>query len=132
MKNYPADRNDFTLDDFRKQFEQIKRIGIKEILSNLPGMRELIPKGEDPEQELRHIQGMIDAMTKEERRKPQIINLHRCQRIARGSGTEADAVERFLHEFGKIREFMLQLAKLSMWERLRKISGLGDVGFSPN
>ena len=105
---------------------------MREILDNLPGMRELLPVSEDPERELRHIQGMIDAMTKEERRNPDLIDLNRCQRIARGSGTESPAVKTFLGEFDKIRDLMRQMSKMSIWERIRKITGPGDIGFSSN
>src|SRR6266851_5106578 len=59
---------DFTLDDFRKQFEQMQKMGpMKDMLASMPGMADVIPEGEDPEESLRRIQGMIDSMTKEER-----------------------------------------------------------------
>src|SRR5438046_2456362 len=64
---------DFTLDDFRKQFEQIQKMGMKDVLNSMPGMSDMIPDGEDPEQAFKRIQGMIDAMTKEEKRNPDII-----------------------------------------------------------
>ena len=80
---------DFTLDDFRKQFEQLKKVGLmRDALSALPGMRDMIPEGEDPEQAFRRIQGMIDAMTDEERRNPNIIDDACRLRIAAASGTE--------------------------------------------
>src|SRR5205807_1078791 len=53
---------DFTLDDFRKQFEQIQRMGMKDLISRMPGMSEMIPEGEDPDQAMKRFQGMIDAM----------------------------------------------------------------------
>src|SRR5262249_61540064 len=61
---------DFTLDDFRKQFAQFQQLGMKDVLTRIPGMSDVLPEGEDPEDALRQIQGMIDSMTKEERRNP--------------------------------------------------------------
>src|SRR5438128_7957890 len=68
---------DFNLDDFRKQFEAIKEMGMKDVLGSMPGMDGMIPEGEDPEDALKRIQGMIDSMTKEERRNPDIIDINR-------------------------------------------------------
>src|SRR5262249_55750860 len=81
-------KGDFTLDDFRKQFEQIAKLGMKDLISRMPGMGDMIPEGEDPELALKRIQGIIDSMTKEERRNPDIIDIGRRRRIAAGSGTE--------------------------------------------
>jgi signal recognition particle subunit SRP54 len=125
-------QGDFTLDDFRKQFEQMHKMGMKDILGSIPGMSDLIPDGEDPEQALRHIQGMVDSMTKEERRNPDIIDISRRQRIAKGSGTEPHEVKKFLGEFDKIRGLMRQMAKMSMWDRLKMMTGLSKMGaFNP-
>src|SRR5207244_3008884 len=54
-------QGDFTLDDFRKQFEQIAKLGMRDMISRMPGMGDLIPEGEDPEEALKRIQGMIDS-----------------------------------------------------------------------
>jgi signal recognition particle subunit SRP54 len=55
--------SDFTLDDFRKQFERLARTGsMRQIMASLPGIGDTIPEREDPEQALRRIQGMIDSM----------------------------------------------------------------------
>src|SRR6266849_6555857 len=85
---------DLTLEDFRRQFEQIQRMGMKDVLGSMPGMSDMIPDGEDPEQAFKRIQGMIDAMTKEERRNPDIIDIGRRRRIAAGSGTEPHEIDR--------------------------------------
>lgn len=125
---------DFTLDDFRKQFEQMKKMGpMKDMLSQMPGgMADLIPEGEDPEQSVRRIQGMIDSMTKEERRNPDIIDIGRRRRIAAGSGTEPHEIKQFINQFDQMRTLMRQLAKKSIWERLRMVTSLGKMGaFDP-
>jgi signal recognition particle subunit SRP54 len=125
---------DFTLDDFRKQFEQMKKMGpMKDMLAQMPGgMADLIPEGEDPEQSVRRIQGMIDSMTQEERRNPDIIDIGRRRRIAAGSGTEPHEIKQFINQFGQMRTLMRQLAKKSIWERLKMVTSLGKMGaFEP-
>jgi signal recognition particle subunit SRP54 len=124
---------DFTLDDFRKQFEQLKKMGsMKEVLSHMPGMSEMIPDDEDPETAFRRIQGMIDSMTKQERRNPDVIDIGRRRRIAAGSGTEPHEVKQFIGQFEQVRTLMRQMAKMSIWERIRMVTGLGKAGaFQP-
>jgi signal recognition particle subunit SRP54 len=119
---------DFNLDDFRKQFTQIQQIGMKDLISRMPGMEEMIPEGEDPEQALTRIQGMIDSMTKEERRNPDIIDMSRRRRIASGSGTQPQEVKQFLHQFDQVRTIMRQMAKMSMWERIKMVTGMSKMG----
>jgi signal recognition particle subunit SRP54 len=123
---------DFTLDDFRKQFEQLKQMGMRDLLSRLPGMSEMIPAGEDPEEAMGRIQGMIDSMTKEERRNPDIIDISRRRRIAAGSGTEPHEIKQFLAQFEQARTWMRQMAKMSIWQRVKMVTGLGKAGaFQP-
>ena len=84
----------FTLDDFRKQMSQASRLGsMSKIMSFIPGMGRLSGiLGEmnvDPDRELRRIGGLIDSMTPEERRRPEMIDSRRKKRIAAGAGVEA-------------------------------------------
>jgi signal recognition particle subunit SRP54 len=122
-------KGDFTLDDFRKQFAQMAKMGpMKEILGAMPGMSEMIPEGEDPEAALKRIQGMIDSMTKSERRNPDLIDMSRRRRIAAGSGTEPHEIKQFLNTFDQVRTLMRQMAQMSIWERLKMVTGLGKAG----
>jgi signal recognition particle subunit SRP54 len=124
---------DFTLDDFRKQFEQIQKMGsMKDLISQMPGMGGMIPEGEDPEGAMKRIQGMIDAMTKEERRNPDVIDISRRRRIAAGSGTEPHEIKQFVNQFDTVRTLMRQMAKMSIWDRVKMVTGLGKMGaFQP-
>jgi signal recognition particle subunit SRP54 len=126
-------KGDFTLDDFRMQFEQMKKMGgMRDLMSQMPGMSEMVPEGEDPEVAMKRIQGMIDSMTKEERRNPDIIDIGRRRRIASGAGIEPHEIKQFLHQFDQIRTLMRQMASMSMWQRLKMITGLGKAGmFQP-
>ena len=94
----------------------------------MPGMAEMIPEGEDAEGVFRRIQGMIDAMTKEERNNPDIIDLTRRRRIAAGSGTEPSEIKQFLNHFDQVRDLMRKMARMSIWERIKMVTGLGQQG----
>jgi len=127
------EKGDFTIDDFRKQFEQMKKMGpIKDVLGAMPGMDGLIPDGEDPESSVRRIQGIVDSMTKEERRNPDVIDINRRRRIAAGSGTEPHEIKQFLATFDHMRTMMREMAKMSMWDRMKMLTGLNKMGaFQP-
>jgi len=126
-------KGDFNLDDFRKQFSQMAKMGgMKELIGQMPGMGDMIPEGEDPDVAIRRIQGLIDSMTKEERRNPDIIDMSRRRRIASGSGVEPHEIKQFLVQFDQVRGFMRQMANMSIWERLKMVTGLGKAGmFQP-
>jgi signal recognition particle subunit SRP54 len=127
------EKGDFTLDDFRKQFAQLKQMGpMKDLLASMPGMSEMIPDGEDPEAAFKRLQGMIDSMTKEERRNPDIIDIGRRRRIAAGSGTEPHEIKQFLQQFEQVRTLMRQMAQMSIWERIKMVTGMSKMGaFQP-
>jgi signal recognition particle subunit SRP54 len=119
-------KGDFTLDDFRKQFEQLAKMGsMRDLLAAMPGnMASMIPEGEDPEESVKRIRGMIDSMTKEEKRNPDVIDIGRRRRIAAGSGTEPHEVKQFLNQFEQVRTIMRQMASMSVIERLKMVTGL--------
>jgi signal recognition particle subunit SRP54 len=125
-------QGDLTLQDFRGQLEQMKSMGLQDVLSRMPGMSEMIPPGEDPEEGLARFQGMIDSMTAEERRNPDIIDINRRRRIAQGSGTEPHEIKQFLNQFDQVRTLMRQMAKMSILDRVKMVTGLGKMGaFQP-
>ena len=75
---------------------------------------------------------MIDSMTKEERRNPDVIDMSRRRRIAAGSGTEPHEIKQFLGQFDQVRTMMRQMAQHVMWQRLKMITGMGKAGmFQP-
>jgi len=123
----------FTLDDFRKQFEMLKKMGnMKDLLASMPGFSEMIPEDEDPEVLFKRIQGMIDSMTKVERNNPDVIDLQRRRRIAAGCGVEASDVKQFLQHFDQVRDIARQMAQKSLWERIKMVTGMGQAGaFQP-
>ena len=101
-------RNEFTLEDFREQMRQLRKLGpLDQVLSMLPGMGSM--KGVDVdagEREMRRSGAIIDSMTPRERREPALINGSRRKRIARGSGTHVEDVNRLLKQFAQARKMM--------------------------
>ncbi len=127
------EKGDFNLNDFRKQFAQMAKMGgMKDIMANMPGMGDMIPDGEDPDVAVKRIQGMIDSMTADERKNPDVIDLSRRRRIAEGSGTEPHDIKQFLNQFEQVRTIMRQIANMSLMERMKMVMGMGKSGmFNP-
>lgn len=126
-------KGNLTLEQFRSQFEMMAKMGgMRDLMSQMPGMSDMIPEGEDPEVAMKRIRGMIDSMTREERDDPDLIDLGRRRRIAAGSGTEPHEVKQFLNQFDQVRALMRQMSQMSIWQRLKMITGLGKAGmFQP-
>jgi len=105
-------KEEFTLDDFLEQIEQVRKLGpLDQILGMLPGMGKL--KGlqglDIDNKEVKHIIAIIHSMTAKERRDPAIINGSRRKRIAIGSGTRVQDVNRLLKQFVEARKMMKRL-----------------------
>jgi signal recognition particle subunit SRP54 len=121
-------KGDFTIDDFRKQFQQIQKMGMKDMIGAMPGMSEMIPKGEDPEVALLRVQGMIDSMTKGEKKNPDIIDMPRRRRIAAGAGVQPHEVNAFLKQFDQVRVLMKQMMSMNVFQRMKMMMGMGKAG----
>ena len=126
-------KGSLTLQDFRDQFAQLYKMGgMKNLIGHMPGMSEMIPEGEDPEEYMGRVRGIIDAMTKQERRNPDLIDQSRRRRIAAGSGTEPHEIKQFIQQFDQVRTLMRQMAKMSIWDRVKMVTGLSKMGaFGP-
>ncbi|CUH95620.1 Signal recognition particle protein [Propionispora sp. 2/2-37] len=108
-------KEDFTLDDFLDQLQQVRKLGsFEQILSMLPGMGNLKKmQGLDfDEKEIKHVEAIIRSMTKKERRSPDIINGSRRKRIAMGSGTRVQDVNRLLKQFAEARKMMKRFQEM--------------------
>ena len=107
--------DNFTLDDFREQLQQLKKMGsLDGLLSMLPGAGKLkgIKNLQPDEKELKRTEAIINSMTPGERSNHQIINSSRRKRIARGSGTSVSDVNRLLKNFTQARKMMKGMAKM--------------------
>ncbi len=115
-------KGEFTLDDFLKQMQQIKRLGpMKKVLGMIPGMGNMLKDFDnlDAESDLRRLQGIIHSMTPEERRKPKVIDQNRRRRIAAGSGVEASQVNDLVKQFDAIAPMMTAMAGKGAGDRMK-------------
>jgi len=119
-------KNAFTLEDFLAQMQQLKKMGpIGGLLELIPGMggaakqaQEAVDRGE-----LKRVEAIIQSMTTQERRDPDILTASRRRRIARGSGTTLQDVNRLIKQFAEMRKMMKQLS--GPGGRRAMLSGLG-------
>jgi signal recognition particle subunit SRP54 len=115
--------NEFTLDDFLEQIQQMRSLGpLEQLMDMIPGMGKV--KGrqglEIKEKDLGQVEAIIRAMTAEERRKPEIINGSRRKRIAEGSGTSLPDVNRILKQFTQMKKMMKQFTQQQFGGKGRK------------
>ncbi len=104
-------KGQFTLDDFLEQFQMIKRMGpLKDILAMLPGAGSALRDVDIDDRDLARVEAIIRSMTPEERQKPKIIGGSRRRRIANGSGTTPQDVNRLLKQFADAQKMMKQMA----------------------
>ncbi len=110
--------NSFTLEDYLDQFETMKKMGgIKDVLSMMPGMgnKFKIKEGDIDENKMLKTKAIIQSMTKRERENPNIINSSRKNRIANGSGTSVQEVNRVLKQFEQTKVMMKQMKNNRMF-----------------
>jgi signal recognition particle subunit SRP54 len=104
-----------TLDDFLDQLREVKKMGpLSQVIGMLPGANRIPDNAQIDEGALIRIEAMIQSMTKEERRRPSIINGSRRRRIAIGSGTTVQEVNRLLKQFEEMQKMMKRLSKGNM------------------
>jgi signal recognition particle subunit SRP54 len=104
-------KGEFTLEDFLGQFQAMKRMGpLKDILAMLPGSGSLVREVDVDDRDLRRVEAIIQSMTPEERRNPKIIGGSRKRRIASGSGTRPQDVNRLLKQFVEAQKMMKMFA----------------------
>jgi len=106
-------RQEFTFEDFYDQLQQIKNMGpLDELLKMMPGMGGKTMKGiQVDDKALVYVEVIINSMTKEEKRRPQIINGSRRKRIARGSGTSVQEVNKLLNQFKMMQKMVKRMSK---------------------
>ena len=100
-------KNKFDFNDFLSQIQQVKKMGnVKDLAAMIPGVGKAIKDIEIPEDPFKNIEAIIGSMTPKERENPDIINQSRRQRIAKGSGTDIQEVNRLLKQFDQTRKMM--------------------------
>ena len=119
-------KDQFGFDDFLEQVQQIKKMGnMKDLLGMVPGMGKAIKGLDIPDDAFKGIEAMINSMTPEERRDPELINGSRRQRIASGSGTTVTEVNKLLKQFGETRKMMKLMGdKKKMANMMRQMQAM--------
>ncbi|MFR6056060.1 MAG: signal recognition particle protein, partial [Eubacteriales bacterium] len=108
--------NSFTLEDYLVQFDAMKKMGgLKDVLSMMPGSKFKISEADIDEKKIEQIKAIIHSMTPKERRDPNIINFSRKNRIARGSGTTVQDINRLLKQFEQTKQMMKQMKNNKMF-----------------
>ncbi|MDY6435490.1 MAG: signal recognition particle protein, partial [Synergistales bacterium] len=118
--------NTFDFNDFLSQIQQIKKMGnLKDIMGMIPGVGKMMKDVDIKEDAFKGIEAIIGSMTPQEREHPNIIDVSRKQRIARGSGTKIEDVNRLLKQFDQTRKMMQSVSsgkmnKMAAMRNLRK------------
>lgn len=106
------EKNQFDMDDLLSQMKQIKKMGsMKDILKMIPGVGDKIKDVDIDDKQLLRVEAVITSMTNQERQKPSIINPSRKRRIANGSGTKVEDVNRLLKQFEEMQKMMKKMGK---------------------
>ncbi len=125
----------FDLNDFRQQIVQMKKMGsVKDLMGKIPGMGQMAGEmeGVDADGEVKRIQGIIDSMTAAERSDPHLIDISRRRRISAGAGVDPSDVSSLVKQFDAMAAMVKKMASMSMLDKIRALSGLGQAGaFNP-
>ena len=120
-------KNKFDFDDFLKQIEQIKKMGnLKELASMIPGVGKAIKDVDIDDNAFNGIEAIIRSMTPQERTHPEVLNQSRKMRIAKGSGTSIQEVNRLVKQFDQTRKMMKMVTgnqAMSMMARMKDMKG---------
>ena len=117
-------KQQFTLEEFQLQLQQIKRMGpVGNLLEMIPGGKKLATQvdSEKAEQELRRVEAIINSMTLQERRNPAVLNGSRRRRIAQGSGTTVTDINRLMKQFLEMKKMMQRVSKGGMRSLLSRM-----------
>jgi signal recognition particle subunit SRP54 len=104
---------DFSLQDMLTQMRRLKKMGsFTDILKMIPGANRMLPAGADiDERELARVEAIISSMTERERRKPDLLNASRRKRIAAGSGTTVQDVNRLMKNYEQMKKLFKQMMR---------------------
>ncbi len=117
-------KNQFDFNDFLGQLQQIKKMGnIKDIAAMLPGMGSAVKDADIDEKSFKHIEAIIQSMTTKEREHPEILNGSRKKRIATGSGTNIQEVNRLIKQFDDMHKMMKLMNNKSAMAGMMKMMG---------
>jgi len=118
-------KNQFDFEDFKTQLQQIKKMGnLKDLMGMIPGVGKQIKDADINDDAFKGIEALINSMTMQERRNPDIINPSRKARIAKGSGKDLAELNQFIKQFEQMKGMMKMMNKMPMG----KMPGMGMMG----
>jgi len=122
-------KNKFDFNDFLKQIEQIKKMGnLKDLASMIPGVGKAIKDIEIDDNAFKGVEAIIKSMTPKERTNPEILNTSRRQRIAKGSGTSIQEVNKLIKQFDQTRKMMKIVTGNNMASMMGRMKGMKMPG----
>lgn len=114
-------KNKFDFDDFMQQLQQIKKMGsVKDLVGMIPGMGKALKGADIDDDAFKGIEAIIQSMTPQERKNPEIINGSRRKRIARGSGNDVQEINKLLKQFNDTRKLMKMMGNKQQMANLMK------------
>ena len=114
-------KNKFDFNDFKSQIQQIKKMGnMKDLMGMIPGVGKAIKDVEIDDDAFKPIEAIIDSMTPFERENPDAIDQRRRVRIAKGSGTDINEVNKLMKQFGDMRKVMKQMSNPAMAAKMMR------------
>ncbi len=134
LANKLKNKKGFDFEDFRAQMQQMQAMGgMDSLLEKLPGGAKLQAqmKNVQPEREIKRAVAIINSMTKQERRYPDLIKASRKKRIATGAGLEVQEVNKLIRQFDQTKEMMKKLQGGGMAKMMRAMAGKLPPGFGP-
>ena len=118
-------KNKFDFDDFLKQIEQIKKMGnLKDLAAMIPGVGKALRDVDIDDNAFKSLEAMIQSMTPKERQNPELLNTSRRMRIAKGSGTSIQEVNRFIKQFDQMRKMMKMMSGNKMSALMKGMPGM--------
>jgi signal recognition particle subunit SRP54 len=124
-------KSDFNLEDFLAQLQQIKKLGsMQNLVGMMPGMSG-VKVGDLPERQMKITEAIIKSMTPQERRKPDLLNGSRRQRVARGAGVKIVDVNQILKQFQQMQKMMRMMKGGGMKKMMRQMEAMKGKGGFP-
>ncbi|MQN35742.1 signal recognition particle protein Srp54 [Prevotella copri] len=125
-------KNQFDFNDFYNQIQQIKKMGnIKDLAAMIPGVGKAIRDVDIPEDAFKGVEAIIQSMTPKERTNPAILNTSRRQRIAKGSGTNIQEVNKLIKQFDQTRKMMQMMTGNKMAQMMSRMKGMPGMPKMP-
>ena len=122
-------KNQFDFNDFLAQIQQIKKMGnLKDLASMIPGVGKALKDVEIDDNAFKGIEAIILSMTPKERQHPEVLNQSRKNRIAKGSGTTIQEVNRLIKQFDQTRKMMKMVTGNQMASMMSRMKGMNIPG----